>query len=84
VVFGAGKIGGDFNLSVSNGGWFCWVSKSNICWCQNSSWHCAILAVMLFRFSAIKVKTQKVGKTKVKIKGVHNKSFKPTALRAAA
>ncbi|GAB60754.1 hypothetical protein RNAN_3781 [Rheinheimera nanhaiensis E407-8] len=29
-------------------------------------------------------KHKNTGKTKVKIKGVHNKSFKPTALRAAA
>ena len=54
----AGLIDSNFNWSVSNGGWFLLGFKINICWRQNSVWHCANRAVMFFRFSSIKVKTQ--------------------------
>jgi len=56
--FGAGKIGGNFNLSVSNGGCFLLVSNTHIWLAQTSSWHCAKRAVMFCRFGANKVKTQ--------------------------
>ena len=56
--FVAGKIGGKFNFSVSNGGRFFWVSKIGIWLAQNGNWHCANRAVMFCRFGAIKVKTQ--------------------------
>ena len=50
MVFGAGKIGGNFKLSVSNGGRFFLVSKPRLCWVKNGSWHCANRAVMLCWF----------------------------------
>jgi hypothetical protein len=55
------RIGGGFNLSVSNRRRFFWVKKSNICWWQNSGWHRANRAVMLCEFGALKVKTQVQG-----------------------
>jgi hypothetical protein len=64
-------------------GYFCF-QKSRFGLFQNGSWHCANRVVMFCGFSAIKVETSKQRPPKCKIKGVHNKSFKPTALRAAA
>src|SRR3990167_3609572 len=75
VAFGAGKIGGYFNLSVSNGGRFFWSQKPRFSWFQNGSRYCANGAVMLCWFGAKKAKQR----SSVKSKGSHNKSFKRTA-----